>query len=46
MEKIIEKLEGMLQKYLEEIETKPVKTLFITMIIYYIFKTLQKKRCP
>ena len=44
MEKIITKLENMIAKYLDEIETKPVKTLILTFILYYFFKTANDKK--
>lgn len=43
MENIIKKLEGVIGKYLDEIETKPIKTLVITFIIYYLCKLISKR---
>ena len=44
MDKLLEKLESMLQKYLDEIETKPFKTILLTIVIYYLFRAMNRKR--
>lgn len=43
MESILKKLEDMLSKYLDQIETKPISTLFFTLLIYYMVKIMGKK---
>jgi predicted KAP-like P-loop ATPase len=44
MDKLLEKLEAMLQKYLDEIETKPFKTILLTIVIYYLFRAMNRKK--
>lgn len=44
MEQILAKLEKMITNYLDEIETKPVKTIVLTIIIYYLFRAINRKK--
>jgi hypothetical protein len=42
MEKIIERLEAVLEKFIKDLESDPIKTSIKLLILYYIVKTVYK----
>lgn len=40
MEKILERIEGIIEKFLEELEANPIKTSIKLLILYWILKTI------
>lgn len=43
MEKIIEKLEKMIEGYLDNLESRPVRTLILSIFVYYVFKGIKRR---
>ena len=43
MDKILEKLEKMIESYLDNLENKPMRTLLVSIFIYYIFKSVSRR---
>jgi len=44
MDKILEKLEKMIESYLDNLENKPIRTLLVSIFIYYIFKSINGRK--
>lgn len=44
MEKILEKLEKMIESYLDNLESKPIRTLLLSLFVYLIFKSIQRRK--
>lgn len=43
MEKILERLEGIIEKFVSDLETDPIKTSVKLFILYWILKTAYRE---
>jgi len=43
MEKILEKVEKIIESCLDNFENKPVRTLLLSIFVYYIFRLIRRR---